>query len=129
MGQIRGAPRLIQPFHYGYTGERLAMLIAPIDQRRLPYTLDRVLQAGLIAITALALVAMIATRAQVPAWAKMWIVASVLFVICKWLTWSRRSARYSNVSAGKRLAYLFGKPGSSAGPRNLPVSLPQTGDP
>jgi alginate O-acetyltransferase complex protein AlgI len=90
------------------------MRIATIDQKTLATTLDCVLQAGSIAIATLSLAAAIGVGAEVAPWARMWGVAFALFVFLKWLTWSRRSPRYSNVGRGMQIGYLFGWVGLDA---------------
>lgn len=53
-----------------------------------------------------------ATPSSGPRWALMWILALVIFVGCKWLTWRRTSA--ANASCHLQVGYLFAWPGMDA---------------
>lgn len=79
-----------------------------------PLARQNVLHISGWAIAASGFTAALAARRFVPAWAEMWIVASTLFWIFKWLTWSRRSVQYSAISLTRSLGYFCGWVGLDA---------------
>ena len=50
----------------------------------------------------------------IPAWGEMWLVAGSLFLLFKWLTWSRRSTRHSAIGGFSAWGYFCGWVGLDA---------------
>jgi predicted DCC family thiol-disulfide oxidoreductase YuxK len=103
-------------------------LACDIKERRLPscrHTKTAVARPSLLGFVLFTLpVLALLVRDWVPPWVFMWLMASAIFLACKWLTFSRARKQIVDVRLGRALGYFFLWPGMEAerflGPPALP---------